>query len=360
MLFPSATAARRRPRRPSPHVALLLLLLLALAGTAAAQVGGTDGTGTGGNHTIQGRLVVPSGRRAELRLKVRLESSGAGDLYVFSDANGTFRFTGLRPGSYTVIVEGGDEFETAREPVLLETSNIQTRRGVVGTPFIRPITLHVYLRAKRDASGSAATPPGVLNAALANVPKPAAELYLKGVEAARKNENERASDLLRQAVAAHPNFPLALSELGVVYLKLKRPEKAAESLSASLKLSPEDQGTLLAYGRALLELRRPAEAEEQFRKALKKNAAAPSARLYLGIILLGRREFEEAERELRAATQTGGGEVARAHYYLGGLYWELKQYKRAADELETYLKLAPSAPDAERLRSTIKDLRDKH
>jgi Flp pilus assembly protein TadD len=360
MLFPSARVASRRPRRlPSESVALLLLLLLTLAGPASAQVGGTDGTGTGGSHIIQGRLVVPSGRRAELRLKVRLESSGAGDLYVFSDVNGNFRFTGLRPGSYTVVVEGGDEFETAREPVLLETSNVRTRRGeIIGTPFSRPITLHVYLRAKREASGSA-TPPGVLNAALAGVPKPAVELYHKGVEAARKNENERAADLLRQAVDTHPNFPLALSELGVTYLKLKRPEKAAESLAASLKLAPEDHGTLLAYGRALLELRRPAEAEGQFRKALKKNAASPSAHLYLGVILLGRREFEEAERELRAATQPGGGEVAMAHYYLGGLYWELKQYKRAADELETYLKLAPSAPEAERLRVTIKELRAK-
>ena len=84
---------------------------------------------------------------------------------------------------------------------------------------------------------------------------------------------------------------------------------------------------------------------------------APSAHLYLGVILLGRREFEEAERSLQAATQSGGAEVARAHYYLGGLYWELKQYKRAVDELETYLKLAPSAPDAERVRTTIKELR---
>ena len=353
MLLPSARVARRPLR-----YAALCLLLLGLAGTAAAQVGGTDHSGTGGNHTIQGRLVGPSGRRADLRLKVRLESSGAGDLYVFSDANGTFRFTGLSPGAYTVVVEGGEDFETSRESVVIEPSTLRTSRGVFGTPFSRPITLQVYLRTKRGAPDSAATPPGVLNAALANVPKPAAELYLKGVEAARRNENERASDLLRQAVAAHPNFPLALSELGVVYLKLKRPEKAVESLSASLKLAPEDQGTLLAYGRALLELRRSAEAEEQFRKALKKNAASPSARLYLGMILLGRREFEEAERELRAATQSGGGgEVARAHYYLGGLYWELKQYKRAADELETYLKLAPTAPDAERLRTTIKDLR---
>jgi Tfp pilus assembly protein PilF len=363
MLFSSAQSLCRRPRctlRPTAPVllcALILLTLAAAAPAARAQVGGTENSGTGGNHTIQGRLVGPSGQRSELRLKVRLESSGFGDLYVFSDANGTFRFTSLRPGSYTVVVEGGEEFETAREPVLLETTNVRTNRGVVGTPFTRPITVQVYLRPKRE--GSSSTPPGVLNAALANVPKSAAELYLKGVEAGRKNENERAVDLLRQAVAQHPSFPLALNELGVIYLKLKQPEKAAEALSNSLKLAPEEHGALLAYGRALLELRRPAEAEGQFRKALKKNAASPSAHLYLGMILLGRREFEEAERALRAATGSGGGEAARAHYYLGGLYWELREYKRAADELETYLKLAPNAPEAARLRTTIKELRGR-
>ena len=345
MFYPSARAA----------LVILFLFTLAAAAPAAGQVGGTDSSGTGGDHTIQGRLVGPTGRRSELRLKVRLESSGFGDLYVFSDANGGFRFTSLRPGSYTVVVEGGEEFETARETVLLESATVRTNRGVIGTPFNRPITVQVYLRPKRE--GGDQSQPGVLNAALANVPKPALDLYHKGAEAVRKNENERAADLFKLAVQSHPNFTAALSELGITYLKLKRPEKAAESLSAALKLAPEDHGTLLAYGRALLELRRPAEAEEQFRKALRKNAASPSAHLYLGMILLGRREFEEAERELQVAAGAGGGEAARAHYYLGGIYWELKQYRRAADELETYLKLAPSAPDAARLRATIKELR---
>jgi Tfp pilus assembly protein PilF len=357
-MFFTPPPARRTPEPGAPFLLFALLLLALACGPAAGQVGGLDDSGTGGIHTIQGRLVGPSGRRSDLRLKVRLESSGSGDSYVFSDVNGTFRFTGLSPGSYTVVVEGGDEFETARESVLVEASTISTPRGVVGTPFARPVTLQVYLRPK-PGGGEQTTQPGVLNAGLANVPKPAVALYHKGVEAERKNENERAAELLRQAVDAHPDFPAALSELGVTYLKLKHPDKAAEALASSLKLAPEDPGALLAYGRALLELRRPAEAEEQFRKVLKKNAASPSAHLYLGMILLGRREFDAAERELQAAAGTGSGEAAMAHYYLGGLYWGRKEYKRAADELETYLKLSPDAPDAERLRATIKRLRSQ-
>ncbi|HWS55604.1 MAG TPA: tetratricopeptide repeat protein [Pyrinomonadaceae bacterium] len=356
MFFPKARTLRRRAPLAS-RAALLLLACLPAAAPAPAQVGGTESSGTGGNHTIQGRLVGPSGRRSDLRLKVKLESSGHGDLYVFSDPNGSFRFTLLRPGSYTVVVEGGEDFETVRESVSIDPTTIRTRNGIIGTPFSRPITLQIYLRPKRESSDLAQ--PGVLNAALANVPKQAAELYQRGMEHARRNEHERAADLLKMAVEAHPNFPLALNELGVTYLKLKRPEKAAEALGAALKLAPEEHHTLVAYGRALLDLQRLSESEEQFRKALSKNASSPWARFYLGLILVKRRDLDGAEAEFKSALGAGGPQLALAHYYLGGIYWNKGQYKQAAEELETYLRLAPDAPDAARLRETIKEFRKK-
>lgn len=352
MLFPSARTLGRAP------LPLLLLALLVSAVPAAAQVGGTDNSGTGGNHTIQGRLVGPSGRRSDLRLKVALESSGSGNLYVFSDANGTFRFNSLRPGSYTVIVEGGEEFETARETVLIEASTLRTRRGeVIGTPFSRPVTLQIYLRPKRGASGQAQ--PGVLNAALAGVPKPAAELYQKALDAARRREPERAVEHLRGALTIYPDFRLALAELGAQYLRLKQPDKAAEALRAALRLGAEDGPVLLNYGIALYERRELDEAESQFRKALKAGGSPPAAHFYLGVILIKRRQLAEAEAQLKQAVERSGGELARAHYYLGGIYWEQRDYRRAANELETYLRLAPDTADAERVRSTIKELKAK-
>jgi Flp pilus assembly protein TadD len=345
----------RTPGRRLGRALLPLLFALLAAAPAAAQVGGRDDSGTGGAHTIQGRLVGPTGRRAELRLKVTLESSGSGSLYVFSDANGTFRFTSLRPGSYAVVVDGGDDFETVREPVTLESSTIQTRSGVIGTPFTRPITLQIYLRPKRAASGQAQ--PGVLNAALAGVPKPAADLYQKALDAARRHEPEKAVEQLRGALAVYPDFRLALAELGAQYLRLKQPDKAAEALRAALKLGPEDAPTLLNYGISLYERREFDEAEAHFRKALKVGGSPPAAHFYLGMILIKRRDLAEAERQFKEAVGRGGGEIALAHYYLGGIYWGRQDYRRAADELETYLRLAPDAPDAVRVRSTVKELR---
>ena len=71
------------------------------------------------------------------------------------------------------------------------------------------------------------------------------------------------------------------------------------------------------------------------------------------------RQLDEAEKELQRAITLGADEMSLAHYYLGGIYWGRREYKRAADELETYLRLAPQAPDAERVRNTIKELRGK-
>ena len=92
--------------------------------------------------------------------------------------------------------------------------------------------------------------------------------------------------------------------------------------------------------------------------ALEK-AEAPTARMYLGITLAMQRKLPEAEKELVAAVKFNTAEVNLAHRYLGGVYIARREYKRAADELETYLKLAPKAADAAQIRATIVDLRNK-
>ncbi len=82
----------------------VLLVLLPLLSASAQSGGGVDQTGTGGRHTIQGRIYFPSGRRSDTRVKVKLENFNAGELSVLSDPNGSFVFRGLESGSYIVVV----------------------------------------------------------------------------------------------------------------------------------------------------------------------------------------------------------------------------------------------------------------
>jgi Tfp pilus assembly protein PilF len=199
----------------------------------------------------------------------------------------------------------------------------------------------------------------VLNASLATVPKAAVDLYSKALESSAAGNTEQAIEQLKGALSQYPNFPLALNELGVQYLKIRQPDKAAESLAAAVRLAPQDFQPQLNYGIALLNQRKFTQAEDHLRVALQKNDSIPTAHMYLGITLLGQKRLDDAEKELKVAAVSPSAEVAQAHRFLGGIYWARRDYKRAVESLENYLRLDPKAPDAEKTRLTIKELKNK-
>ena len=352
-MFPSPG---RLPFLKMGCVALLLLVPIKLA---SAQ-GGNDLTGTGGKHSIHGRIYFPSGRRSDASaVQVTLESSSSEKLSVIADLNGSFSFNALAPGSYSVTVNAGEDYEIGRDAVYVEgaprsrTMSAELARADV--PRIYTVIIHLQ---PKHGSG-ANSRPAVLDAALASVPKPAVELYDKALEAIRAGDTRKAIEQLQAAINYYPEFTIALNELGVQYLKLEQPDKAAEVLRKALRVRPDEFTLLLNYGIALLEKNEAAEAESQFRQAVKKNDGVWSAHMYLGVTLIRLRNYIDAEKELLRTLAVGGDNLSLPHYYLGGLYWGRRDYKRAADELEKYLKLSPKAPDADRTRASIKELRSK-
>jgi tetratricopeptide (TPR) repeat protein len=335
-------------------LALVVCALLSSGFCFAQSGGGVDSTGTGGRHTIQGRIYFPSGRRTDVRVKVKLYSTNSGDLTVFSDQNGTFSFRGLDAGSYTVTVDAGNDYEQARETVYIEPQANMPRLGIILPPVARLYTVDISLRLKQEIYMKA----GVVSAALAAVPEQARDLYLKALSSSEAGEVTKAIEQLKAALVIQ-EFPLALNELGIQYLKSGQAEKAADVLSKAVKLAPEDFQPRLNYGIALLNQRKLDEAEEQLRVAVNKQTAAPTAHMYLGISLAIQRKLDEGEKELNLAVASKSTEVPLAHRYLSGIYYERRRYDEAAEELETYLKLVPRAPDAVVLRQKIQEMRKK-
>ncbi|HEY3579929.1 MAG TPA: tetratricopeptide repeat protein [Pyrinomonadaceae bacterium] len=333
--------------------AIIGLLLLPIAVLAQ---GGRASTGTNGIHTIQGYIFFPSGRRAEGQIVVKLQSYSSGEITVVPDSSGAFSFTQLAPGNYTVVVDAGDDYEIARENVYFDSDiNLSRISGarVPQTPQRNTVMIHLQLKP------GVHTKPGVVNAALAEVPEKARKLFEQGVDEARAGETQKAADSLKDAVALYPNFPLALNELGVQYLKLGQTKKAIDTLKEAVRLSPDAYGPRLNLGIALLEAKQYEEAETELREALKHNASLPTAHMYLGLCFLRTNKFDEAETELLAAIQGSGNQLGLAQYYLGGIYWKKHEYPKAVAALEDYLRLTPNAHDADRVRATIKDLRSR-
>lgn len=340
----------------SVHRLLLIGLgMLVLPLSVNAQGSGRSSTGTDGNHIIQGYVFFPSGRKADGTIIVKLQSTQFAELQVVADSSGAFTFSALSPGNYTVVVKASDEYEVARESVYIDTDLNLSRSGARVPTASRRYPVMVHLQLKQGANAK----PAVLNAALAAVPEKARKLYEKGVEEARTDNPSKAADSLKEAVSLYPNFPLALNELGVQYLKLRQINKAIEVLKEACKLDPEAFVSRLNLGIALLEDKHFGEAEEQLREALKRNTNSATTNMYLGIALLRLSKFDDSEKYLLVATQANVAQLAMANYYLGGLYWRKHDYPRAVEQLEKYLVLVPNAPDADRVRATVKDLRSR-
>lgn len=84
----------------------------------------------------------------------------------------------------------------------------------------------------------------------------------------------------------------------------------------------------------------------------------PEAHMYNGISLLMLKNADAAEAQLKKAIAAKDGEsVAFAHRCLGGIYFQKKRNAEAAAEFQKYLDLAPKAPDAARIKTTIDDLK---
>jgi tetratricopeptide (TPR) repeat protein len=346
------------PMRSSLAATLLpaLLLIGLIARPVLGQGNGRASTGTGGNHVIQGKVFFPSGRRADGTIQVKLTSLNSAEITAIADSSGSFTFAGLSAGNYTVVVNAGDQYEIAHESVTIDSDPNLSRQGIVLNSGSRRYTVMVTLQSKPDPKNG--MKPGVINAALADVPEDARAMFQKALDLIKAGEAQRAIENLKNAVSLYPKFPLALNELGVQYLKLGEAAKAVEPLRSASKLSPDAFTPRLNLGIALLECRQLSEAETELRAAL-KISSTPTAHMYLGLTLVSARRFDEAQQELETAISLGGENLAQAHRFLGGLYWKKSDYRRAIDELESYLRLTPNAPDAELVRTTIRELRAK-
>ena len=335
---------------------LIVFSCLCLVGAASAQRvvqldSDTMDAGTGGRYIIQGTVVFPSGQRVDRPMKVRLYTATRGEVTTMTDTNGRFLFRRLSPGSYTIIIDGEKDYENVNE----QTNIIQAGRtlNTSATEEIIPVQIRLRYRAADSVK------PEVVHAELADVPKPALELYNNALKLAQDGKNKAAIEKLNQAIAAHPNFMLAFNELGVQYQKVGELEKANEALQSALKISPTSFAPLVNHGIVLVRLKKYAEAEVDLRAALKENDKSAIAHFYLGRALAYLGAFDDAEKELNAAVTLGGEQMKEAHRYLGAIYHARGDTARAIAQLETYLKVAPKAEDADAVRQLIRQLKEK-
>jgi Tfp pilus assembly protein PilF len=305
-----------------------------------------------GNEQIQGHIYFPPGDRPGVRPVIKLQSLSSPEITAVTDPDGSFRFTHLRPDAYTVIVDAGDAYERVSEMVTIGFGGQVPAQGNpndYAIPTVYPV--QIYLKPKNASAA---------NAAWANVPAPAQDLFRQAQDSARAGNHAQAIEQLKSAIALAPKFARAYNELAVEYLKVGQEGQALETLKAGIGMAPDDPTLRLNYGIALLNRKKFVAAETELRVASQQNHGdPPTTGYYLGRALLGQNRLADAQAVFEGVIKNGGDNLAPVHKYLGGIYWHNKQYRQAADELEKYLKLEPKATDAAQIRNTISELRHK-
>jgi hypothetical protein len=212
-------------RIASQSLLIAFACLCLIAPASAQRISSESSTaadlGTGGRFIIQGTVIFPSGQRVDRPLKIRLATPTRGELITMTDTNGRFSFPRLTPGQYAIIIDADENYEGVNE----QTNIIQAGRSVGSTEEVIPI----QIRLKRKPGD--AIRPEVVHADLANVPKPAVDLYYGALKLAQDGKNKAAIEKLNQAIAVHPTFLVAFNELGVQYQKVNELEKADEGKS---------------------------------------------------------------------------------------------------------------------------------
>jgi Flp pilus assembly protein TadD len=315
---------------------LVAIILLLIARSALAQSGGATRSMSGEIHG-QVRLAV-NGAQAKDVL-VRLESFRGGVVgQIMTDQSGKFKFSGLRPDLYVVIVRAVG-FKDSQQQVDLQT-----------TP-----SAYLVFQLTADASASSA-PAGTSSPVDATVPAKARKEFEEGrADLLEKKKIESGLRHLEKAINLYPDFLEAQLLLGTAYMDAKRWDKAEQALRRALELEPQTAAAFFALGELYLQQGRATEAEKPILDGLKLEDS------WQGHFALGKTYWAlgDATRALPHATRAHElkPDFPQVHLLMGNVLLRQREPQRALAEFEDYLKLDPDGPFAAQTRQLVERIR---
>jgi len=254
--------------------------------------------------------------------------------------NGEWRQIGLAPGNYSVTADKNGMSQSFNVRLGIETKEVNfslapgAAGGQVSPEQAKKEAARVEGLKAAFAQGADLTNAGKydeaiakFNEVLAQVPK-CSECYVNiGAIQSRKQDWTKAEEAYKKAIEANPDAVEPYNGLANVYNAQKK-FKEAQAMSAEAS----KRGGATAGG---------------------GNAEA----LYnQGVIAWNANDFPKAQ-ELFTAAIKADEKHAESHFMLGQAYLNLGKLPEAAKEFETYTKIAPDGPNAEKAKSNYEMLK---
>ncbi len=193
---------------------------------------------------------------------------------------------------------------------------------------------------------------------LASLPgrAPAADLK-KGVELYQAKKYREAADELRLLVESAPDSRQARYYLGLSLVELGRFEDAIRQFQA-LENDTELGADQIKVGlaRAQMGARDMTAAKASLDEALDANPNNPEVHLRLSEWYLHRKDYARAAKAADKSIELAPG-TAYAYYFGGIAYSNLRRPDKMVDYFRAFLKLAPDAPETQKVQSLLRSVR---
>ena len=313
---------------------MVAVLVLAMALPAAAQPGGM----------IRGVVRDAKGEPVEGASVTMIMTDTGRKFSVKTNSRGEFLQIGLSGGGYTVQAEK-DKLSSTQDKVAVR----------IGAPVDIDLVLGV--------SGAAVSAEAAAEAAAKGAELK--RLFDEGVVAGNAGRHDEAIEKFAAGAQINPNCFDCYNNMGFAYTQKKDYAKAEESYKKASEIKPDDgaawNGLATVYNaQRKFDLAAAASAKAT---ELATNLSAPGgasggadAMYNQGVILWNSGKVADAKKAFEGAIQANPN-LAEAHYQLGMVLVNEGNLPGAATEFETYLKLAPSGPNAATAQALIGQLK---
>lgn len=327
-----------KSKLPIVSISFLIAAMFSFTSPAHAQDPNFDvpssSTFRGRNGQIMGTVYLNRRAQPASQVLVNIRSMTSGRTQaVLTDLAGHFELREIPPGSYEVSAsERGLGFASA-------TTDVGT--------FPAEVTLYLNSSSSAPPRGES---PYVVSTHELRIPQKAQDEYSRGMDLMAKKDFAGSLAHFSKAAADCPDYYEAIYRVGLLEMRLDHQEKAAEAFQKAIDLSGGHYARpQFAYGLLLSNQGKSKEAENLIRRGLETEPDSAEGYLFLGIALFNQNRLDESEKSLQEALLRRP-QYADVYLVLGDLHAKTKDYQSQIQDLDTYLKLAPTAQAADYAR----------
>jgi len=304
----------------------LVLSLMTLAAPAFAQTG-----------QLKGKVV--DAQNTPIRdAKVTMVASETNRKYeTKSDGQGNWRQIGLPPGLYAVTAEKDKMVQTFDVKLGIETKDVN-------------FSLEPGGKMNADAAKKEAERVAALQAAFA-----------EGAALTNAGKVDEAIAKFNEVLTTVPKCAECYNNLATIYSRKQDWAKAEESYKKAIELKPDMVDAYIGLANVYNAQKKFPEAQAMSAEAAKHGGAAAGAgnadTFYnQGVIAWNGNDFPKAQ-ELFLSAVKANDKHAEAHFMLGQAYLNTGKLPEAAKEFETYIKIAPTGPNADKAKTNFEMLK---